>query len=211
MQARWMGNAPGAVRGMLPWVSLDREAVLAYTDKQQQRRALESINLRQANEAVNRVADELGWASPSVRMDSSELDQIALSNDGREIILIELKPRNGAKAYYSPLQLLRYAGEWIQALSGPDKGNIINDLNSLVEAKNEVDLMRDQARLSETPMIRPVIGFNDPPTAEVLARMRIVWQIASSCLPTASPAAVGPEVWAWPDRGTPYKLANLAP
>ena len=201
VQARWMMNDP-SVNHDVPWTSIDREAVLTYADDIAPRPQLET-----AREAASLLAREEGWAQPSVRAEGNELDQLAISSDGRELVLIELKPRNGGKAFYSPLQLAGYAFEWAAALSGPSKAAIVRDLNSIVDAKRTSGLIGAAHSLSDSPVIRPVIGFNNPPSREALRRMPMVWNAISESV--AHPLILHPEIWAWPDGSRPYKVVGL--
>jgi len=195
------------VEADFPWTSIDREAVLTYTDTATQQSPPVSARLRRANEAISLLARKCGWSPPSIRPAANELDQIAISKNGKELVLIELKPKNGNSAFYAPLQLARYGLEWALALSGPDKATLVTDLNAVADARRRSGLIYPVTSVIDTPVIRPIIGFNEAPTPEVLRRMLFVWGAIAEFV--RHPLMLRPEIWAWPDRGHPNKLHRL--
>ena len=206
VQSRWMRNDP-AIKADLPWKSIDREAVLTYVGDAVSSASPTAVQMQKANSAVSLLASSEAWSQPSIRDEANELDQIAISNDGQQLVLIELKPRDGKQAFYAPLQLARYALEWATALTDPDRGTTVADVNAVARAQRKIGLGRATSDLSSTPTVRPIIGFNDPPTREVLRRISLVWATIAKLV--AHSLILPPEVWAWPDGDQPRKLLSL--
>jgi hypothetical protein len=208
VQARWMNNQRPTTSGeTFPWVSIDREVRLQYSSEPHRSEAVETAEVKLAHQAVSTLARTQGWPAPVPPQKFNKVDQIALSRDAQELVLIELKHQVGAEVLYSPLQLARYTMEWVNALSGPNKSSIVGDINRLAAAKQQIGLLPDAPPLIDSPVIRPIIGFNNPPAADVLDRLPRVWH----AIPWVSghPLLVQPEVWGWPDNGQPHKICDL--
>ena len=71
----------------------------------------------------------------------------------------------------------------------------------MLRAKRELGPLPEGPGLV-APSLRPVLAFNEPPTAEVLLRIRRV----RDKLEEIVPAARAIEVWAWPDAGDPARI-----
>lgn len=208
VQARWIGNQHSSEGRLFPWVSIDREVRLEYGSTEDREESVLTKEIELAYQAIGSLASSTpGWSSPGEPPNANKVDQLAISKDGRELVLVELKWREGPEVLYSPLQLARYINEWVLALSGPYKAPIVNGINELVHAKNMLGLIPGAPLLIESPLIRPIIGFNDPPSAEMLSQLPKVWEAIARFVDDR--LVLRPEVWTWPDRGQPRKVQSL--
>jgi hypothetical protein len=171
-----------------PWIPFDREAVVGYADTLAQTSGRKFSQCQDAWTEVEQIARTEGWAIRPTAKIGAELDQLAVDPVGR-LVLVELKFGKAAadSVYCAPLQILQYAHEWATVFTAL-KGR----LQSLIEARQSLGL-------SPTPMpalgdrLRPVIGFGAVlPSAEVLARLGKVREIANRHLPQLSDSI---EVW----------------
>lgn len=105
------------------------------------------------------------------------------------------------------MELAPYINEWVRALSGSYEAPIENGINELVHAKNMRGLIPDALLLDESSLMRPIIGFNDPPSAEMLSQLSKVGDAIARYLDNR--LVLRPEVWIWPDQGKPRKVPSL--
>jgi hypothetical protein len=193
VQAAW-----GAVTN--PWTPFDREAVLGYADTTAQTAGRAFPGIRAARKEVERIRTREKWAALPDGKVGAELDQLAVDDSGR-LVLLELK-HAGASAssvYYSPLQLLQYVHEWAKAFD-----SVRSALRALIDARKAIGLsplnMPDLAR-----GLRPVIGFGpDVRSPEVRARFEEVLSIANRHLP---PDVSPIEVWTMTLAGRPIQVS----
>jgi len=207
VQVRWLGNDTASL-GEPPWLPIDREVVLGHAPKEERQASLKPDTLERAWEALCNLASVEGWKAPSAPGAANEVDQLALSHDGKRLILVELKHKaDGSAAVYAPYQVMRYVAEWAAALEGPTAGEIGNGVNELARAKYAIGLLKEPPVLVEHPEIQPIVAFNEPPTKEVQRRLPKVVQILRDNLP--GPSIEKLEIWCWPDGRPPERL-NLS-
>ena len=204
VQVRWLGSDSAGI-GEPPWLPIDREVVLGHAPKDERQAALRTGSLAAAWEALTNLAAVEGWKPPPAPGAANEVDQLALSHDGKRLILIELKHKaDGSGAAYAPYQVMRYAGEWAAALDGPVAGEVVNGVNTLTSAKCAAGLVHESPVLRERPLIQPIVAFNEPPTKRVQRRLAKVVQTLRDNL--SGPSIEQLEVWCWPDGGAPERL-----
>lgn len=205
VQVRWLGKDPCA-QGRPPWQSIDREAVLGYADTEERSRALLSAGLGEAQQAVRIAAEQSRWAMLENTPGSNEVDQLGISGEGTDLVLAELKAASGTTPYYAPLQVMRYTAEWLAALRGPSGDAILDGVNALLDAKRKAGLLAAGPSLTRTPRLRPVVAFNEAPSAEVLERLFRVAELVRGFVPGAALQVAPLEVWCWPDAAPPRRL-----
>lgn len=170
VQAAWMGIET-------PWATLDREAVIGRADSAARADALDAPAVHAAFEAVDRRAQQEGWRRPSPPKGANELDQLAVDDAGR-LVLVELKEAGASEVVTAPLQALRYVWEWHAAL--PD---LLPSLRALGDARRRLGLLPP----STPPLsgrLRAAIAWGEgSPSAEVLRRLREVKALVDAHLP----------------------------
>ena len=212
VQARWLGNESGT-KAMPPWHPIDREAVLGYTDMEESRAVLKRNAFRKACSVIEQLRDVEHWANVEIKT-TQELDQIAVTDNGSELVLIEVKPFSASKVYYAPFQLFRYVVAWHAALSSSDGKNIVAGVNGLIRAKEDVDLMpqrtpRFREKISNLAL-RPVVvidtvdrhDFSD----EVWSRLIRVFRSLPWAELLPHPRVLEPQLWGWAAGESPQRL-----
>jgi hypothetical protein len=190
VQAAWMAVCE-------PWVTLDREAVLGRPSSAARTLALDAPSVRAAHEAVDALAGTGGWRRPATPKGANELDQLAVDPEGR-LVLVELKDARSSEVVTAPLQALRYAWEWHEALP-----TVLPSLRALLAARRRVGLVPDETP-GLTGELRTVVAWADGgPSAEVHRRMLAVKQVVDGHLPVGVTEV---EVWALP-AGVPTRIA----
>lgn len=190
VQAAWM-----AVHE--PWVTLDREAVLGRPSTAARTFALDAPAVRAAHEAVDALAAAGGWRRPAAPKGANELDQLAVDPDGR-LVLVELKDARSSEVVTAPLQALRYAWEWHDALP-----TVLPSLRALLAARRRLGLV-PPGTPDLTGALRTVVAWADGgPSPEVHRRMLAVKEVADGQLPAGIEEI---EVWSLPG-GSPSRLA----
>ncbi len=190
VQARWMAVTE-------PWASLDREAVIGRASSTSRTQALDAPAVLTAHEAVDALAVAGGWSRPPKPKGANELDQLAIDAEGR-LVLVELKDARSSEVVTAPLQALRYAWEWHDALAA-----VLPSLGELLDARRRLGLM-PAGPPDLTGQLRAVVAWGDgSPSAEVHRRMRAVKQVVDEHLP---PGMEEVEVWALPG-GVPTRVA----
>lgn len=190
VQAEWM-----AVRE--PWVTLDREAVLGRPSSAARAVALDVPAVRAAHDAVHALAVAGRWGRLADPKGANELDQLAVDPEGR-LVLVELKAARASEVASAPLQALRYAWEWHDALP-----TVLPALGALLAARRRLGLI-PVGTPDLTGELRVVVAWGEGnPSAEVHRRMLAVKEIVDAHMP---PGSGGIEVWSLPG-GTPARLA----
>lgn len=173
------------------WVPFDREAVLAHPEPNTE---FTEVVIAQTKLIQISSAEIPAWsAPPEPSKGRSEVDQIAIDQDGR-LVLIELKDASagGSEVYYAPYQLLQYVWEWHNALE-----EVRSDLQKVIDARVQVGLSREVPPL--TVAMRAAVGFGlDKRTDEVKHRYNRVLGIVNE----HRPHGVDPiETWEYLDSG----------
>ena len=188
-----------------PWTPFDREAVLSYQNKRQAALERRFTEVERARSLLKSIAvarparGNIPWSPPP---DSgTELDQLAIDDAGN-LVIIEMKyagkDAKSANIYYAPLQLLQYIHEWCRALKWL---SIWTDLQNLIDARTEVDLMPPAPQL--TGGIRAAICFGeDDRSDEVKRRYYEVLGIVNAHLPSGVQPV---ETWCY-GKGGPRSL-----
>ena len=177
----------------MPWIPIDREAVLKGTHRMGRDFAQVLETLGELTRIYNDEAESTKrWAKPKAT--GAKLDQLAVDDKGR-LVLIELKDANkhNSEIYYSPFQLLQYIWEWDYALVA-----VRNELQAIIDARVAVGLTpRDIPPL--TGGIRASVGLgNDNRSSEVKRRYGMVLEVVNQHLPDG----VEPiETWEHTDTG----------
>lgn len=180
VQAAWMD-----VRE--PWATLDREAVLGRASTAARASALDAPAVRGAYEAVDALAAAGGWHRPAAPKGANELDQLAVDRQGR-LVLVELKDARASEVVTAPLQALRYAWEWHEALP-----SVLPSLRALLTSRRRLHLV-PEGTPELSGELRAIVGWADgSPSVEVHRRMLAVKQVVDAHLP---PGIVEVEVWA---------------
>lgn len=180
-----------------PWATLDREAVLGRPSSAARSLALDAPAVRAAHEAVDALAVAGGWRRPAMPKGANELDQLAVDAEGR-LVLVELKEARASEVVTAPLQALRYAWEWHEAMP-----TVLHSLRALLAARRRVGLV-PAGTPDLTGELRTVVAWADGrPSPEVHRRMLAVKQVVDAHLPTGIEKV---EVWGLPD-GVPVRLA----
>ena len=138
----------------MPWLQLDREAVLGYQSKKMQADARNVTQVKAARSQIEMLQRAHKWARLPKREHGAELDQLAIDPEGR-LVLIEMKyaRASSSSVFYAPLQLLQYVYEWHQALDAVREG-----LDALREARISAGLSpMSIPKLSGS--LRPVLAF----------------------------------------------------
>ncbi len=160
-----------------PWLSLDREAVIGggLTRSQAVDDATATIRTKHPK-----------WAKLDPPKAANELDQLGIAPDGA-LVLNELKHGSANTVYYAPLQALRYATEWADAV-----GPLLPELQALADAKVDLGLLpRSTPRLSG--VLRVAIGWGEvQPSPERMRRLDLVLEDVRPFLP---PSVQEIEVW----------------
>ncbi|MCB9684393.1 MAG: hypothetical protein H6738_05700 [Alphaproteobacteria bacterium] len=191
VQASWMALQE-------PWVTLDREAVLGRSSGEARERALDVDAVRAAHAAVDALSVERGWKRPPAPKGANELDQLAIDDAGR-LVLVELKDARSSEVVTAPLQALRYAWEWHEALDA-----VLPSLRALAAARRRLHLM-PQGTPELTGALRAVIAWGEgSPSAEVLRRSLAVKQVVDGHLP---PGIGEVEVWSLAGGSRAARLA----
>lgn len=147
VQVRWEERCGRNWSPNAPFVIIDREVVLGYDSddekKKLQNKFIKAINL------VRKFIDDIPnkkWARCKSR-NSNELDLIGVSNNGRSIVLIEVKHHSATSAeiYYSPLQILYYMLEWKCAMGSKYADDILKGINRLIKVKKILGLLPPDA------------------------------------------------------------------
>ena len=180
-----------------PWISFDREAVLAYTTPGPEQNPDSAGEIALARTELKAMADSKRWAPiPKV---GNQPDRLAVDPEGR-LVLLELKNAGAgpASVFYSPYQLLHYVWEWYCALEV-----VRPQLQDLIDSRVELGLTP-----AETPRltggIRPAMGFGpDLRSAEVKRRYSEVLKIVNRHLPSGVPPV---ETWIIEDGASPAWL-----
>ena len=195
----------------VPFMVFDREVVLGYDSKVQKKelqgKFVSSINL--AKKSIEKIPDKK-WAKYKNR-NSNELDLIALGNDGKSIVLIEVKHHSAisGEIYYSPLQILYYVLEWKNALESQDAGDLIQGINNLVKAKKSLGLLpADAPELINgiKPDLKPIIAVDEAGWSNELSyRLREVIRATNSVTHNALEKL---QIWEYPKDKEPlgYQL-----
>ena len=184
-----------------PWTTFDREASLNYKSTDQRKKAIEFSQVDKAHEILQMIARHRpnryagSWKGPGKGPSRQQVDQLGIDEKGT-LVLVELKDagaKDPSSIFYSPLQLLRYIHEWDAAL-GRSNGLIRRQLDAVIEARRDLGLMPQGARLGEK--IRAAICFGDDVrTEEVKRRYYEALGVVNSHLP----CGVSPiETWIWP-------------
>ncbi|MCA9572813.1 MAG: hypothetical protein KC656_33475, partial [Myxococcales bacterium] len=148
--------------------------------------ALEVPAVLAAHEAVAALAAKQGWKRPASPKGANELDQLAIDDRGR-LVLVELKDARASEVVTAPLQALRYAWEWHAALDV-----LLPSLQALRAARMAVGLMPpDTPEL--TGELRAVVAWGEgSPSPEVLRRLAEVKATVDRHFPPGIPEV---EVW----------------
>lgn len=181
-----------------PWTAFDREAVIGYPSRNARTEARTFPSVNAAQTGLLRIAAEERWAAPPVAKVGAELDQLAIDDAGR-LVLLELKDAaaSPASVFYAPLQVLQYAHEWAAALPG-----LLPNLQRQIDARVALGLMVDR-KVRLTGELRVAVGFgSDRRSAEVRRRYERVVEEVRPFLPAGVQEI---ETWALVDKG-PVRL-----
>lgn len=165
VQVRWEQRCGRNWNSKAPFAVFDREVVLGYDSdnekKKLQNKFIGVINL--ARKSIDNIPDKR-WARCKSR-NSNELDLIGVSNNGRSIVLIEVKHHSATSGeiYYSPLQILYYMLEWKSALESKDADDILKGINRLIKVKKMLGVLPADAPeliYGIKPDLKPIIAVD---------------------------------------------------
>lgn len=185
VQAAWM-----AVQE--PWVTLDREAVIGRDSSASRDAALDAAEVQAAFDAIDVLAVAEGWRRPAPPKSANELDQLAIDAEGR-LVLVELKDARSGEVAVAPLQALRYAWEWHNAIGG-----LLVPLGKVLDARRKVGLVPGHVGSLNGKLRVAVAWGQGSPSTEVQRRLRETKRIADANLPSGITEI---EVWALPEAG----------
>ena len=207
-QVKWEQRCGRNWNPEMPFMVFDREVVLGYNSdvqkKELQEKFISSVDL--ARKSIENIPDKK-WAKCKNR-NSNELDLIALGNDGKSIVLIEVKHHSAisGEIYYSPLQILYYVLEWENALKSQDAGDLIRGINNLVKAKKRLRLLPiDAPELKDgiKPDLKPIIAVDEAGwSKEVNYRLREVIKTTNSVTHNALGKL---QIWEYPKDQEPLE------
>jgi hypothetical protein len=178
VSARFTTKEGGVVTALasapsLPWIILDREAVIGYASTPMQKAF-------RAFPAVKRAREQASTVTILADKDSvpAELDALAATPDG-SLVLLELKhsQSSSAELTQAPLQLLQYIWEWHTALP-----TLLPQLGDLLAARRVVGLI--PAMESLNGRLSAAIVIDDGSTSQIVEeRLLSVLKIANDYLP----------------------------
>jgi hypothetical protein len=191
VDARWV-RKEGAVQAAWmaverPWRTLDREAVIGRASTAARAQALEAPAVQAAFDEVDRLAVEGRWHRPAAPKGANELDQLAIDDAGR-LVLVELKDARASEVVTAPLQALRYVWEW-----HADVASLLPSLNALLAARLRVGLLPPGTPALDGRLRAAIAWGEGSPSAEVLRRMHEVKAVVDAHLPLGVEEI---EVWA---------------
>ncbi len=199
IQARWS-------RITDPWIPFDRDAVLAYDSKTEKTKAMEFKEVEEAHVQLGAIVTSKRklssrkdhWAKLPKKKKSNEIDQIAVDQEGR-LVIVELKDTSASNIYYAPLQLLQYVWEWHNALD-----TARGSLQRLIDVRVALGLTPAHVpRL--TCGLRAAIGFGEDERSErVRHRYERVLAVVNAHLPSSVPPL---ETWKLWVAGPPERIS----
>jgi hypothetical protein len=83
-----------------------------------------------------------------------------------------------------------------EAPIGDDDVDVVDGVRALVDAKVRCGLLPPSTTLAESPGLRAIVGFNEPPSAEMQRRLGMVLGVLAEPI----------DVWSWPDGAEPRLL-----
>lgn len=211
VEKRWW-NAEGALQAVYadfrgknwnptrPYLIVDREAVLGYSDgntKEDVQQLFVSVR-DEVLRGIQKKGKALGWRKPK-KEESNKIDLLGVSSDGSRLLLLEAKHWKAADLYYSPLQLLHYVLEWDTALKSSGGEKIVEDINKLISIKKEIGFLpADAPLLNPTPKIQPILVVNrdiEHWSSEIAERYNLVCKMINESRVKERFADFKKEVW----------------